>query len=147
MGAWDHGPFDNDTAADFAYEIRECSDMQARSALLLSTLRAAVALDVPPGMLNDDFEMDHRLEEAVAAAAFVADRHTGNSDFTDNPYARGVADDAELSLLPPVRLERPTPELLRAAAEALGTIVGYMIRDRVSDEWREPVSAIARRLV
>ncbi|ORT56606.1 DUF4259 domain-containing protein [Streptomyces sp. CB03238] len=63
MGTWDIGPFDNDTAADFAHTLDETAEDE-REGLVRATLTRAVRsqdhLEGPEG------------DEAVAAAALVA---------------------------------------------------------------------------
>ena len=63
MGAWDIGPFDNDTAADFAVALDGAAEGEREGLLRGALLRAAEA----EGSLWDDLAA-----EAVAAAALVA---------------------------------------------------------------------------
>ncbi|MEU3600241.1 DUF4259 domain-containing protein [Streptomyces sp. NPDC006798] len=65
MGAWDIGPFDNDTAADFSGHLDD-AEPEAREALIRRTL--AEAADTPGDAFLDSYE-GYR---AVAAAALVA---------------------------------------------------------------------------
>jgi hypothetical protein len=145
MGAWGTDPFDNDTAADFAADVREASDVQARQDLLLATMRAP-AEKITTFTLTPGYEFGYELEMGIAAAAFVADAHTGTHEFTDNSYARGVADDEALSLLPYAELGQMTPDLLEAARGLCRAALGLMERDRVEEEWHVPVRTLLERL-
>ncbi|MFC6595915.1 DUF4259 domain-containing protein [Kitasatospora paranensis] len=68
MGTWDIGPFDNDTAAVFAFTLDE-TDPDEREGLVRTTLLRAIRhheyLDGTGGV------------EAVAAAALIAAQHPG----------------------------------------------------------------------
>jgi hypothetical protein len=72
VGAWSTGPFDNDSAADWAGTLTE-TDPQERSQLLRATLQAVLPDSDSSGVdLDDDSEEDWGAEEAIAAAAAVA---------------------------------------------------------------------------
>ncbi|OKJ94628.1 hypothetical protein AMK26_33015 [Streptomyces sp. CB03234] len=74
MGTWDIGPFDNDTAADFAHTLDETAEDE-REVLVRATLARAVrALDHLEGPEGD---------EAVAAAALVAAQCPGGEPVCD----------------------------------------------------------------
>lgn len=63
MGTWDIGPFENDTAADFAYTLDETAPGKREDlvrATLIRTIQASDYLESPEGA------------EAVAAAALIA---------------------------------------------------------------------------
>ncbi|MFF7633422.1 DUF4259 domain-containing protein [Kitasatospora sp. NPDC008050] len=62
MGTWDAGPFDNDTAADFAGRL-DAAVPERRTGLLRAALERALTMDY----LESD-----EAAEAVAAAALVA---------------------------------------------------------------------------
>jgi hypothetical protein len=66
MGTWDIGPFDNDTAADFAGDLDEAA-VEERESMIRSVLKRAADpadyLDAPDA------------ERAVAAAALVVAQH------------------------------------------------------------------------
>ncbi|MFD8643930.1 DUF4259 domain-containing protein [Streptomyces zaomyceticus] len=61
MGTWDTGPFDNDTAADFAIALDE-AEPEAREALIRGVLVRTI----------DATDHLTEAEEAVAAAALIA---------------------------------------------------------------------------
>jgi hypothetical protein len=77
MGAWDIGPFDNDTAADFANDLDDAAEHE-RIPLMRRALDAVIACD---GYLDSDFGV-----EALAAAAIVARDLPGGQDFTSDAY-------------------------------------------------------------
>ena len=66
MGAWGAGPFDNDDAADWAYEVEEAADLEPARQALSATLDTDGYLEVPEGAC------------AVAAAALVAATFDGD---------------------------------------------------------------------
>ncbi|MFE3119204.1 DUF4259 domain-containing protein [Streptomyces niveus] len=66
MGAWDIGPFDNDTAADFGGDLDEAA-MEERESMIRRVLKRAA----DPA----DFVDTSDGERAVAAAALVAAQH------------------------------------------------------------------------
>jgi hypothetical protein len=77
MSSWDCGPFDNDTAADFAADL-DGADESAR----LSMLRAALAaVDGREGHVDAP-----RAEVALAAAALVARGLAGGAEFQSRNY-------------------------------------------------------------
>lgn len=127
MGAWGHGPFDNDTAADFAHDLRQCSTLPAplpaRTALLLDTMRQVLNGEDQPS----DYGLDYRVERAVAAVAYVADACARRCHHTDSAFARGVQDDGDL--YPPVVLEPVTAELHATALALLDWIGQRLITD------------------
>lgn len=63
MGTWDIGPFDNDTAADFANDLDDAAAGE-REALIRGVLMCTAG--------NQDYLEGPDAEEAVAAAALVA---------------------------------------------------------------------------
>ncbi|WP_331762794.1 DUF4259 domain-containing protein [Streptomyces anulatus] len=66
MGTWDIGPFDNDTAADFADELDE-AELEEREAMIRGVLKRAAG--------PADFLGIYDGERAVGAAALVAAQH------------------------------------------------------------------------
>ncbi|GAA1994122.1 DUF4259 domain-containing protein [Catenulispora subtropica] len=77
MGTWDAGPYDNDSAADFANDLDDAPEHQ-RVAMVRAALTAAVEND---GYLDLD-----EGAPAVAAAALVAYRLPGGEHFAPNGY-------------------------------------------------------------
>ncbi|MFF3958561.1 DUF4259 domain-containing protein [Streptomyces sp. NPDC001890] len=74
MGTWDTGPFDNDTAADFADALDD-AEPEEREALIRGVLTRTV----------DATDWLTEGEEAVAAAALIAAQCPGG-DPIDTPY-------------------------------------------------------------
>ena len=109
MGAWGTGPFENDDAADWAWELEATED---RTALLLETFAAATG-EAPAGLPE--------ASTAVAAAAWLASGLPG-----------GDAVDVDWAEEPP----HPTPpavtDALRAAA--VGALDAALAE---GSEWRE----------
>ncbi|GGY78115.1 DUF4259 domain-containing protein [Streptomyces anulatus] len=66
MGTWDIGPFDNDTAADFAAELDEAAP-EEREGMIRGVLKRAAG--------PADFLGIYDGERAVGAAALVAAQH------------------------------------------------------------------------
>jgi len=66
MGAWGTGPFDNDDAGDWAYELEEASELTPVRQALAATTDTDGCLEVPEGAC------------AMAAAAVVAASFDGN---------------------------------------------------------------------
>jgi hypothetical protein len=77
MGAWDAGPFDNDTAADFAGDLDDVAEHD-RVAMICAVLMTAIETD---GYLDLDDGAP-----AVAAAALVASRLPGGEQLLSNNY-------------------------------------------------------------
>jgi hypothetical protein len=135
MGTWDTGPFDNDSAADFAGAIQDCTGPEARHDLLLATLGAGTEA-LPRAELTNEYSWGYELEQAFAAAAFVADEYTGRKQFTDTSYARGVDDDMELNPFAEIRMSE---ELLKAARLFTGRMISKMGECGIDRELVEPV--------
>ncbi|WP_329025842.1 DUF4259 domain-containing protein [Streptomyces sp. NBC_00690] len=100
MGTWDSGPFDNDTAADFANSLDDASP-EEREALVRGVLTRTVSAT---GYLTE-------AEEAVAAAALIAAPCT-DGEPVDTRYG-------PQTLMPAYSLELRT-----LADEALARIAG-----------------------
>lgn len=135
MGTWDAGPFDNDSAADFVGAIQDCTGAEARHDLLLATLGAGTEA-LPRVELSNEYSWGYELEQAFAAAAFVADEYTGRKQFTDTSYARGVGDDMELKPFVQIQMSE---ELLAAARLFTGRMINKMGECGIDREWAEPV--------
>ncbi len=77
MGAWDFGPFDNDTAADWSGDLQDTKP-ERRVALIRETLGE---------VLHESAYLDSGpAERAIAAAAVIASLQPGGSALT-TPYA------------------------------------------------------------
>ncbi len=101
MGRWGYGPFDNDTAADFAGELDEASERERLDLL------AAVLVDVVEAVGHVDA---NRAEIAIAAAAAVAGVLPGGNEFQSAIYG-------------PQAKVASTPELVRLAGRAVDRLL------------------------
>ncbi len=114
MGAWDVGPFDNDTAADWCGDLDDAAP--ERRAVLIRDALSRIAEH------GDEYLDSGDAEEAIAAAAIVASLLPGGAAI-ETPYA------------PDFLLEGGTVEVAddvpAIAVRALDRIVG------VDSEWRE----------
>lgn len=145
MGAWGTGPFDNDTAADFAHDLRTCDELpyppRARTAVLLDTMRKALTgtTELHPDE-QSACELDYRVERAVAAVAYIADNVQGRCHHTNNPFARGVGDDG--NLLPPVELEPVTDVLLGNSLALLDWIEHQLVLDSAGKAFQQELDKL-----
>ena len=97
-------------------------------------------------MLRDYLHKPQRgLWEALAAAAFVADRRNGVMHFTDSVYAR-VIDDDDDELLPPAELPKPSHELLTLTRAALNVMLERAIESREEGQWGPTALAVKMAL-
>lgn len=78
MGAWDVGPFDNDTAADWCGGLNEAIPEQ-RAVLIRDALTRVAEY-------GNDYLESNEAEKAIAAAAVVASQLPGGTAI-DTPYA------------------------------------------------------------
>ncbi|MFC9606272.1 DUF4259 domain-containing protein [Streptomyces niveus] len=112
MGTWDTGPFDNDTAADFANAL-DGVEPEAREALIRGVLVRTIDAT---GYLME-------AEEAVAAAALIA-AQCPEGDLVDTPYGP----ETPMPLFP--------SDLRALADEALARIIGD--EDGPASNWVDP---------
>jgi hypothetical protein len=107
VGTWDHGPFDNDTAADWCGDLGE-TDLAKWPDLIEEALRAAVD---ETGYLDRDIA-----DRAIAAAAVVAATQP-NATPVDSVYAPEALTGSELPNLPGELVPLARRALVRAIAE------------------------------
>lgn len=141
MGAWDHGIFDNDNAADFSSYVEDCSDVQARQDLLMATMGALVERDIRDDEMTPDYEFGYEVEFALASAAYVADARNGRHDFTDTSYAMHLVDKdrfQEDDAWDYIDVGTPTPELVEKAVQAVEKVLAKMVEARIEPDWQEP---------
>ena len=112
MGAWDDGPFDNDSAADWCFELHQ-ADPSARASMVRTALTTAV--------LNTGYVDYDDGASAVAAAAIVASQMPGGDPIT-SAYAPDFLLAGET-----LNLDEDLPEI---AVQALDRVVGD------DSEWR-----------
>lgn len=82
MGAWGDGPFDNDDAADWVYELEAARDFNAVRTVLRSIAGASAYLEAPEGSVG------------IAAAEVVAAARTDASSTLPAAVAAWIADHA-----------------------------------------------------
>lgn len=107
MGAWGHGPLDNDAAADLLAEVSQLSGAGALERLIRALRELAAAQSVVQSDVGD---------EAYAAAAILIDAHAGESALADEHGS--------------VTLPRISQEDAQTAARALGRLAS-----REDNEW------------
>lgn len=145
MGTWDTGPFDNDSAADFAGNIQDCTTPQARHDLLLMALQTGrERLQRTDCLLDNVYAWGWELEQAIAAAAFVADEFTSTKQFTDTPYARGVGEDMELKPFVEIQM---SGQLMYRARLFIDGMIDRMWRDQINEEWIDPIKRIREAFI
>lgn len=118
MGTWDAGPFDNDSAADFANDLDDAPEYQ-RVAMIRGALTAVIETE---GYLDLD-----EGAPAVAAAALVAHRLPGGEQFAPNGYGP----EAPVPALP--------PDLVPLAISAVERVLGE--DSELAALWSEDVRA------
>jgi len=104
MGAWGHGVFDNDTACDWAYDLKERDDLS----YVEETLDKVLAV-------GNDYLESPDAEEALAAAEVIA-RLQGNWGARDS-YTESMDTWVESVGL------RPSRELARKAQSAIDRVL------------------------
>lgn len=134
MGCWGVGPFDSDTAADFASEVRGGSDTEARQDILLFAMRNLVqATDLTLHSMAD-YELESDVERAVAAVAFIADKVRGREHWTDTSFARGCKNTPPYDLLDPVDIGEVPDALWVTAMAALDKVEQLLLTDDSTGE-------------
>lgn len=134
MGTWDIGSFDNDDAADWAYELEDCGDLSVIENAIASALDA-----------DDDYLEAPSATVAIAAVETLA-RLQGNwgerSAYTETA-------DAWVE-----RVKLPVPRTLAAqAVQALDRILGEQSELRELweeseefDEWKASIAELRGRV-
>jgi hypothetical protein len=125
MGTWDTGPFDNDSAADFAGDLDEAAP-EAREALIRGVLLRA----------RDATGLLWEAEAAVAAAALIAAQCPGGTplDPIYGPASPMPAFSPDLRLL-------AEEALARVAAAGDGPASGWFA-PRKSRAWRSHIHGL-----
>lgn len=136
MGCWGPGPFDSDTAADFASEVRGGSDLEAREDILHFALRNLVQDETITLERFEDYELASDVERAVAAVAFLADKIRNRCHWTDTSFARGCVSTPPYELLPEVELAPVSDTLWIAAIAVLDKVEKLMVDDDSAGDYR-----------
>ncbi|MFG2744470.1 DUF4259 domain-containing protein [Streptomyces chartreusis] len=113
MGTWDIGPFENDTAADFANDLDDAAEGE-RETLIRRVLMRTVG--------NRDYLEAPGAEEAIAAAALIAAQCPGGE-----PVSPHYGPDEPVPSLP--------TDLSRLAVEALDRVLAD--ESELSELWEE----------
>lgn len=132
MGAWGTGPFDNDDAGDWLYELEEAGDLGFVKETLTAALEAGDYLEMPEG------------NNAVAAAAVVAASVDGAHDGLPEKVVAWLNAAAERAAAADARLA------LRALDRVIGTEseTAELWADSPSGaEWYGSVERLRHRLV
>lgn len=144
MGAWGPGAFDNDTAADFSGMVENCADEQARMAVLETKLAYLIKhWDRLYNLPEQGFEYPYEIEQAIAAAAYVADAKNGRYEFTDTPYAQMRVSESKWL---PIPLDQPSQHLVTLALVAMSCVKTALEIKGFAREWIEPIEAILAAL-
>jgi Domain of unknown function (DUF4259) len=134
VGAWDHGAFDNDDAADWTYTF-EGFDRDSGLHFLSSTFAA-----------TESSPIDADIGAAVVAAAAVVTWLLGNTDGTDSAYAATAA--GWVAQNPGA----PSAGLMGAARVALVRVISgeselaQLWQESGDDAWRAEIGRLDRLL-
>jgi uncharacterized protein DUF4259 len=127
VGTWGSGPFDDDTAADWAGDLNEASP-EDRPGIVLDTLRAVID--------ESDYIESEVGVQAIAAAAIVAMHRPGGEQF-ESVYAPDFIEAGERLNL--------APDIAPLALQALERVAGD--ESEWSELWQEapdgPADALA----
>lgn len=143
MGSWGDGPFDNDHAADWAWQVRSAATPQERTGVLTTALRGLLdttsTFRLEP---YDSFELDPTVEEAVAAVAFITDKARGRCHHTDTSFALGCRDEEPYDNLPPPELAVVSDALFALAMATLDRVERLLLTDPTADPYRQTLAAL-----
>lgn len=151
MGAWADGPFDNDHAADFAYQIQDASGPEARHDICRMTFRTFMGEDErdpksPLSDLEEGYELPSIMEEVIACAAYIDDAVRGDTRWTDTPYAKHYpSGDLEEAGIIPEFGEVPA-DVIADAHTALVKAVRLMQAKNIGNLWWTPADTIKQSL-
>ncbi|OSP29021.1 hypothetical protein B7767_40060 [Streptomyces sp. 13-12-16] len=130
MGTWDTGPFDNDTAADFADALDD-AEPEAREALIRGVLIRTIDTT---GYLAE-------AEEAVAAAALIAAQCPGGEP-VDTPYGP----EAPMPMFPSGLRALADEALARIAGDEAGPAANW-VDPQDWKQWRATLTRLRAVLV
>lgn len=142
MGSYGPGPFDSDTASDFASEVRHASDPEARNDVLHFAMRNLVQAEGLVLARYADYELESEVERAVAAVAFIADTIRERCHWTDTVDARGCTGQPLYGLLPPVKLAPVDDALWISAMAVLDKVELLLVADDSAGEYRANLTAL-----
>ncbi|MFJ8746526.1 DUF4259 domain-containing protein [Embleya sp. NPDC127516] len=110
MGTWDTGPFDNDTAADFANTLDDAGP-EEHEALIRGVLTRTV----------DAIDYLFEAEKAIAAAALIATQSPGGE-----PVDSGYGPEEPMPVSPAVLRTLAAEALDRIASDDSGLIANWL---------------------
>lgn len=144
MSMWGYGPFDNDTGADLAGDLRDLPGLGERVKLITEVLSELLNGPSPGPADLAVHSLGWRMEQAMAAAAIVADAQQGEMRFTAAVSARGLTDGDELG--DPPAIGTPDAALVELAFKAAYLTALYMKSNGASRDWVENVVAVREAL-
>ncbi len=132
MGAWGTGTFDNDDAADWAYDLEEAPDLAPARQALAATMDTDGYLEIPEGAC------------AVAAATVVAASFDGMVKGLPVEVAEWVADHPDAAGRSDARLAVDALERVMSEDSELRELWGDAPDGR---EWAQEIEKLRHRLV
>jgi Domain of unknown function (DUF4259) len=142
MGSYGPGPFDSDTASDFASEVRHASDPEARADVLHFAMRNLVQAEGLVLARYADYELESEVERAVAAVAFIADQVRERCHWTNTADARGCTGEPPYDLLPAPELAPVSDTLWISAMAVLDKVDLLLAPDDSAGEYRKNLAAL-----
>lgn len=153
MGAWGHGPFDNDTALDFFDELESAPDQDGteddpdKLEIIAATLMMA-------GDEEDGADADVAVEGVVAAemvAAALGRGHPSLPGVLEETESEGLAGWLERARDRVVARQLQHPDMRTLAKKALERVLRSELADLwdetdAADQWRAEVSGLMDRL-
>lgn len=132
MGAWGTGTFDNDDAADWAYELEDASELTPARQALAATMDTDGYLEIPEGAC------------AVAAAGVVAASFDGNLKGLPEHVAEWIDDHPDLAGRADARLAVDALERVMSEESELRNLWADAPEGA---QWAEGIEKLRHRLV
>jgi hypothetical protein len=132
VGAWGTGTFDNDDAADWAYELRESAGLAPARAALAATMDSDGWLEIPEGA------------RAVAAASVVAASFDGDLRGLPDEVAEWLEYHPDAGTLADARLAIDALERVASLDSELREV---WLEAANGPAWVEEIARLAYRLV
>ena len=132
MGAWGTGAFDNDDAADWAYELEESADLTPARQALAATMDGDGYLELPEGAC------------AVAAASVVAATFDGHLKGLPDEVVEWVDAHPDIASRGDARL---AVDALERVTSEESELRGLWDEAREGPQWTEGIQKLRQRLV
>lgn len=132
MGAWGTGSFDNDDAADWAYELEEAADFIPVRQALAATMDTDGYLEIPEGA------------RALAAAAVVATTFDGNLQDIPEGIREWIEDHPDTGTRGDARLALDALDRVTSEESELWSLWGDAPNGA---DWRKGIDQLRHRLV